>query len=74
MSPLNFSRRQVLAAAGATLLAGGVRRWRSRPPAHADTGYSPTVYYKIKNMASGRLLSVRAVAPTTATTTSSTTT
>lgn len=58
MSPLNFSRRQVLTAAGATLLAGGVRTVAVSSPAHADTGYSPTVYYKIKNMASGRLLSV----------------
>jgi alpha-L-arabinofuranosidase len=58
MSPLNPSRRQVLAAAGATLLVSSIRTLAVPPSAFADTGYSPTVYYKIKNVASGRLLSV----------------
>lgn len=57
MSPSNLSRRQALAAAGATLLASGITLATS-PSAQAETGYSPTVYYKIKNVASGRLLSV----------------
>jgi hypothetical protein len=58
MSPLYFSRRQVIVAAGATLVASSVRMLAVPSPAYADTGYSPTVYYKIKNVASGRLLSV----------------
>ena len=58
MSPLYFSRRQLIVAAGATLLASGVRMLAVPSAAHADTGYSPTVYYKIRNVASGRLLSV----------------
>jgi alpha-L-arabinofuranosidase len=58
MSPLSFSRRQVIVGAGATLLASSVRTLAAPSPAYADTGYSPTVYYKIKNVASGRLLSV----------------
>ncbi|MFD4555365.1 RICIN domain-containing protein [Streptomyces sp. NPDC058469] len=54
---MNPSRRQVLVGAGATLLAGG-SMVAVPSPAYADTGYGPTVYYKIKNIASGRLLSV----------------
>ena len=38
MSPLSFSRRQVIVAAGATLPAGGVRMLADPSAAYADTG------------------------------------
>jgi alpha-L-arabinofuranosidase len=58
MSSFHPSRRHILVAAGATVLAGGASALAVPSPAHADTGYRPGGYYKIRNVASGRLLSV----------------